>query len=392
MKTMDSFVADLHTSLTGQRGINSTAIMSTGKEFTSALGNQRISNLESLSNVFFVPEFLVGLFSTIYIFVLRPQLVHIQHEYRWLNHSLVLFAMILISKISGSKLIVTMHSVLYEPSNSNNLGESMSGNISLTKFIKKQYVRFLNRLIVFFSISVLVHSKPDLDRLDRLDASHSKVLELSTLLVPSYNVNSKIVCSSKKTPSEICLVVPGYIEMRKGQDIAIHIIDELLSLGMAAHLHIVGSTQSHDGERFLSKIRRMAGERSERVLLDCRYLTYEELTSYIESADSVLLPYRLKGSTEVIQSNGSAVFSLAVAASKPTIVTAIPYFESILSPKLQCLLFDENQPKAAACIINWIFSSDTILRSLQERIYEIYQQKFSIEQVTNKHMEIYMKA
>ncbi len=387
-KTVNSFVADMYLALNKENKMKYSAILSSGKHLVSAIGLERTLKLNELSNLNYVPEALAGVFSIIYIMLFRPRIVHIQHEYRWLNFSLSLFFIILASKTSNSKVIVTMHSVIYESIDSKNKTLKNVRTINPFRLVKIYYVRFLNRFIVRFSDALIVHSTHDQRRLQRINKSQRKIFEFPTLPGPS-DMNLRIACLSKKDASDICVVIPGYIEQRKGQDIAIRVVDKLSELDLTAHLHIVGSIQSRDGELFLGMLREMIDERDSRVSIDCRFLMYEELTKYISSADVVILPYRLGKSEDTIQSNASGIFSLAAACGKLIVASKIPYFEKMFSADLHSLLFDEDNPMEAAQIIKWALSSDKIFSSLKKNIFSIYKHQLSIEQITKKHSEIY---
>jgi glycosyltransferase involved in cell wall biosynthesis len=131
-------------------------------------------------------------------------------------------------------------------------------------------------------------------------------------------------------PTRPTILTWGLIGPGKGIEWGIRALAHLRDLRPHAAYRVVGQTHpkvvEREGERYRRGLEAMAADLgvADRVILDGRYQTREDLARAISEADVVLLPY------DTTSQVTSGVLQEAVAAGKPVVATAFPHAIELL--------------------------------------------------------------
>ena len=364
--------------------LNYFAILSRSKKKISDTSGINVTDNDS--RIKFIPEQLFAIFLFAVILWKRPKIAHFQHEYAWYLGSILLLIFVIETKILRIRSIITMHSVMYEHpkelfvlENSNTIGKKM----------KMAYVKSVNRFIAIFSDSIIVHTEKSRSDLGRIKISKMKVKVIPHgvgINMPSETETRP--CSKKKNIDELCIVTPGYIELRKGQDIAINILNELTNLRVPSHLHIIGEpVKNKNNTVLLRKLIQLST--GVPVYFDFNYLPIDELQDYIVRSDIVLLPYRHRVGNGPEQTNASGVLSLSLSVGKPVVCSDLPYFNEVLGHLRPNVIFNESIISEAVSIISNLYMNKKLLGFLSEQIRKIVSNDISWKAVSLLHEKLY---
>lgn len=318
----------------------------------------------------------------------RPAIVHFQHEYRWFNYSSTFVLLLLATKMWRCKAVVTLHSLMHERLTGERKPSRLVDKIRFG--IAKLYVRTINRLIFSLSDAIIVHSN-EMKSIAKASFSISDRIYVIPHGGPDIKTTRAVHCSLKESTGSVCVLVPGYIDPRKGQDFAAEVFAKLSDAHVNAHVHILGKVAVNPtaGRDFLNKLTSISKAYKETIIIDDRYLSFEDLIAWVATCDIVFLPYRKSIGGGPSQSNGSGMLSIALGQGKPVVASNIPYFEEILSTVAPELLFESDSVNQAFTLLKTIVTQQSLRSSYSATLENLFVNSLSWSAIADKHMTVY---
>ena len=174
---------------------------------------------------------------------------------------------------------------------------------------KSLFSEFLSKVIWQLSDRILVHSKPDFDFINRV-VSEDRIRFYNH---PAYIPDTKL-CKPPNNSQKKRLLFFGLIRPYKGVDLLLEAIDifEKRNGPDKLEVNIVGENWIKGGHsEFEKKNKNLATK----INIVNQYIQDEEVESYFENADLVVLPYQ--------SASGSGVIALSYGYGKPVLVTNV---------------------------------------------------------------------
>jgi len=307
-----------------------------------------------------------------YIEKIRPELVHIQHEYSIFPSNEELVSMIKKIREMGSRVVVTMHSVAH----------------SLHRPQLVEFHRALSKCVN----ALIVHSPLQHGELlmQRVDVSKVRVVPHGTLLNPLIDVVSKSMALGRLgielDDVEAPLIsVPGFIRMDKGLDVVLKSF-EIVRKYYDAKLLLVGHPQNGNGPvvRLKEFLERREWLRRDVVVLQS-FLPREGLLLLMRAIDVAVFPYR---DSDLLSVSGA--FHLAIGSRKPVVCTQTPRLSECITiaPELSVPTPD---PVAIARKLRLVLEGDAIVRECVERLWR-YAIQTSWDRVARMHVQLFVEA
>jgi glycosyltransferase involved in cell wall biosynthesis len=233
---------------------------------------------------------------------------------------LILFLMLKIIRIP---FFVTLFSIWYP-----NQIELRAYELTKRRLLSKLAKQYFKALMYFFgtlpnTLFIIVTAKNSkimrsFSQSYHIPSDHVKQ-ELHGIWKYDNSAKSNIELNSKRI---VCL---GFIVPNKGYEYVLMAMKTVLKKIPDASLIIAGSTISAEGKEYFKKLHRMSSELclEESVVIEERYLSENEFTSYITTAGVVILPY-------VRALGASGIMSLALSYRIPVIAAGSgPLFEEV---------------------------------------------------------------
>jgi len=226
-------------------------------------------------------------------------------------HFPVLFFLFLILKFNLKlKIILIVHNVRPH--------ENFIGHKTLFKIIAK------------FAHKIIIHSSGEFQKSKKLNIEDKKI---KLLFHPTYDIFKKIdycKASSSNIPrGKKIFLFFGFVRPYKGLNNLITAFKILLSKRDDVLLLIVGENFCHN---FCSKQKEKNIFKTKNIVHIDRYVTNEEVGSYFENADALVVPY--------VEASQSGPIQIAYAFNKPVIASNIPAFRDCVEPGTSGYLFE----------------------------------------------------
>jgi glycosyltransferase involved in cell wall biosynthesis len=273
-------------------------------------------------------------------------------------------ALVVLSKISGRKVIITVHDV-----------ESFSPTAASQSSIRKVY-QLADRLIVHNLIS-----KRDLVEKLRISPAkielipHGNYLDASHRPCDRYEARSALGLSkSSKT-----ILFFGQIKDTKGLDILIEAIPEVARILPEVTLVIAGRPWKTDFSLYQARIDQLGIK--DKCVLHIRYIPNDEITRYFSAADVVVLPYR-----KIYQ---SGVILMAMSYGTPVVVSDIPGMTEMITDNVNGYLFSAGSAKSLANRLIRALQDDQGRETVAARALDFIQQNHDWEKIGKMTAELY---
>lgn len=266
-------------------------------------------------------------------FSISSKILHAQ----WWSYVLapVYFTILLIARIKGVRIIITVHNVLPHESN--------------------PVTKVLNRMVILLADEVIVHTEDGRKLLlelygERFSEDVVHVVPHGIILHESHNVKTREESRNilNIADDESAALIFGNIRDYKGLDIALEALNILKSAGFKLKL-IVAGTVWGNWAKYERIIKRHQIE--DRLILDLQYIPDEKINAYFLASDIVLLTYR---SFEA----QSGVGSVALGYEVPLLVSPVGGLPDYVSHNPRAIV--EPQPEAVARAIQNICNNDSV--------------------------------
>ena len=154
-------------------------------------------------------------------------------------------------------------------------------------------------------------------------------------------------------PGPLSLLQPGYVRDYKGADIAVDAVAHATAEGVDVSLRIVGRFWDVSPDQLTNQAKSLGI--ADRVEVEDRYLTDEELAEAIGLAHAVLLPYR--------SATQSGIVPVALAHGRPIVATAVGGLPEQLNDGVNSVLAMEPTGESVGdAIVTLAASYDRFLR------------------------------
>jgi glycosyltransferase involved in cell wall biosynthesis len=289
----------------------------------------------------------------------------LQHEFGIFGGDYGVYILSLVRRLK-IPLIVTFHTVLKDPNYSQKvILEKIGDKAAKIAVMSEKSIDFLTKIygLTRKKIVLIEHGVPDFNFTDR---EHFK---------------KKLNLDGKKT-----LLTFGLLSRNKGIDTVIkampRIVDrypELLYIILGkTHPHVV----KHTGEEYRNYLKLLVEKNNLRkhVFFNDRYVSNEELFSYLSAVDIYITPYI----NEVQIASGTLAYAAAAGAA----IVSTPYWHAVeLLGDGRGRLFDFGDSASLAKIINELLENPSILENLRKKAYS-YGRKTIWPIIGHKYLEI----
>lgn len=258
--------------------------------------------------------------------VQRPyRLIHLQQEvycYGDKFSSYFLFPLILVQRLLSRRVIVTVHAVV----SSQDLDDGLIAGslIRAPSWLVKVGLKVLYRGLALFADRIVLHNRQLEKRLRRVYCIPKEKIVVIPHPLYSFlenevpvDVNAPSLTSS---PKEITVLFFGFLAPYKGLEILVAAAEQLDLLALKLKVWVAGSVpgryrNSSAYQGWLAGLKERAGQLGPRLIWEERFIPDEELRSYFDQADIVVVP-RPRG----ISSSGPVMYALQ--AGKPFLVSS----------------------------------------------------------------------
>jgi len=282
----------------------------------------------------------------------RPDIIHIQHEFLAFGarkHSAIFPALLILLKLTGAPVAITMHSVLRRSELSGDFF-GLHGVGSRLPFLKRLALILFVKLIAILSDVLIVHNESMKSALvGGYGISHGKVR-----VIP-HGVELRAIGPGRPNqgPDRPLVAFFGFVTPDKGIETLLRAFREVLAREPSARLIIAGGYHprlAKENPKYIGTVERLIGELGlpEAVEFLNDFVSEEGLEEVIRSASIIVLPY---SEDRIIGSSG-ALASCAMFG-KPLIATDIPRFSAELKNGEEALLVRPGDPgELAEAILN----------------------------------------
>ena len=301
--------------------------------------------------------------------------VHIQHEFGIFGADERFIELLRFLKGRGLKVVVTFHTV-----HSN----------ETARFRVKGFrdVEEYNRVICSLCDHVIVHTNSMRNVLARQGVPEDKISMFRIGLFDFGIIGTEKARRGLKLPLDRKLLVfTGFFHRGKGMHILLGLVRELskycrdFKLIMAGAVHPLQASRENVDyvEELKSEIKRLGIE----DFVEIRHcLSRVLVTKYICAADVVLFPYLS------INWSASGAIKIAIAASKPFIVTRIPKFEEVSEEISDEIVVLPDEVERMAKIVYRLLYDDDFRSSIVERIKR-YAKRITWKNIAGEHLKVY---
>jgi glycosyltransferase involved in cell wall biosynthesis len=294
--------------------------------------------------------------------------VSLQHEFALFGGNSGEYITTFLEKLH-KPIITTLHTIPY-PDSSNkggileriaNLSHSVVVTCSNAVNILKEQYNIRN------NISIIPHGCPDIPRDYRQEIKASLGLD-DRLLISTF----------------------GLISSKKGIEYVINALPSIIKRDPKVTYIIIGEThpekRKKEGEKYRDFLTSLIHEHGleKHVMFINRFLTTQELISYLQATDIYVVPSVTKDQVS------SGTLAYALAAGKPIISTPFPHAQELLSKGRGLLCKFEDSVSIAKCTIALL--DDDRLRSEMEKNAYDYSRQFLWPEVAKKYIRLFGEA
>lgn len=267
----------------------------------------------------------------------RPDVIHIQHEFLAFGsrkHSAIFPALLVLLKLIGPPVIMTMHSVLRRSALSGDFF-NLHGVGSKLPFMKKLVLILFVKLIAALSDAVIVHNE-----LMKIVLMKDYAIPSEKIHVIPHGVELKTIEPKQPSQSSDGLLIAffGFVIPDKGIETLLRAFQEVLKSEPSVRLIIAGGYHPRlvrENPGYIGTVERLIGELglSGSVRFLNAFISEEELESILRSASLIVLPY---SEDRIIGSSGA--LASCAKFGKPVVATRIPRFSAELGDCKEALL------------------------------------------------------
>jgi glycosyltransferase involved in cell wall biosynthesis len=180
---------------------------------------------------------------------------------------------------------------------------------------------------------------------------------------------------------EIIILWQGIIFPYKGIDLLLDSWQRVEASGASAQLIIAGTGDPHILESIRTQIARLG---LQKVTLQLRFITSEELVALYRAADIVVYPYR------AITTSGALATGLALG--KTIVASDLPVFRELLIDGENCFLVNPDDSEALASALLKLIERKDLRDQFATRIRDMYFGDASWLSIANKTISTYYNA
>lgn len=311
------------------------------------------------------------------ITALRPNLIHIQHEYGLFGakipglYTFPKFVELLRGKLRDTKIVATAHSVLGSQYRYPLRGRSWEtplrwcANLTVVPFLR----RLWNEGTWSLLDGVIVHSDLQLHAVRAAGCSDVAV-------IPHFVRASKVAepaCNSSD------VVVFGYFTPEKAQDV---VIRALPHVDKSVHLILAGGVRRKKDEAYFAYCRRLIDDLglTDRVAIT-GYVADDDIDSYYNRAALVITPFR--------ETSGSGSIAHAFARGAAILASDLPLNIDIATREHGALEFFRNEDPADCAHKITTLLNDPAKRGTLRQAALRYAKACAPEQIARKHLDFY---
>jgi len=274
-------------------------------------------------------------------------LVCLQHEYGIFGGAAGRYILALLRKLK-MPLVTTLHTVLREPDANQRIVLEEIAQLSDRLIVMSELAAQLLRDVYAVpggKIDVIPHGVPDLPFMD-----------------PNY-FKDKF-----GTEGNFVLLTFGLLSPNKGIENVIRALPAILERHPNVVYFVSGVTHPHirrrEGERYRESLQRLAEQLgvSDRLILNNRFVSEEELVEHVGSADIYITPYRQEA--QVV----SGTLAIALGAGKAIISTPYWHAKELLAEKRGIIVPFEN-PGAISGAVIALLENDAERHAMRKRAY-----------------------
>jgi glycosyltransferase involved in cell wall biosynthesis len=206
------------------------------------------------------------------------------------------------------------------------------------------------------------------------------------LPITELNIHKVVPAAKKKT----VLLTFGLLSPNKGFESMIHALPSILSRHSDVVYIIAGATHPHvrlvEGDRYRFELQALAEKLGveESVIFYNRFVSPQEMSSLVTSADIYITPYRFEAQAV------SGTLAYAMGAGKAIISTPYWYATELLAEGRGALVpFADSRALADATI--GLLDDDAARQSMCKRAY-LYARRMVWDQVAQSYMQTFVRA
>jgi D-inositol-3-phosphate glycosyltransferase len=282
-------------------------------------------------------------------------IVHI-HQFHF---SFLYFLNIILLKILGIKIILTLHDVESFDTN------KKKGSI----FLEKKINSLINHFIVHNNYSFGILSK-------KINPTSISIIKHGNY-IPFVKQIEKEYYTDKLT-----ILFFGQIKKVKGLDIFLKALIHLKERNTHFNVLIAGRTWRDDFSFYQNIIDE--NKLHDCIKLDLRFIPDEELYSIFEVSDLVILPYR-----SIYQ---SGVLLKSMSYGRAVLCSDLPPFKEIISDGLNGFLFESENPEKLADKLNFIISNKHLLEKVGKSGYDYVTKNYDWNQIGLETSNLYERV
>jgi glycosyltransferase involved in cell wall biosynthesis len=179
------------------------------------------------------------------------------------------------------------------------------------------------------------------------------------------------------------VIFVGHVQERKGCDLLFEAWERLVKAErFDGHLLLVGPYNPNGEGAFNSLVAAVAAKAEEKRIIFVGQVNYAEVPRYLRASDCFVFPSKR-------ESLGKAVIE-AMASGLPAICTRIPgVTEDIIDDGEDGIILDRRDAAELAHAILRVKEDETFRKKLSANAIEKVRRKFSLADVTRRHLELY---
>ena len=174
----------------------------------------------------------------------------------------------------------------------------------------------------------------------------------------------------------------GHIQERKGSDLLFDAWEWLSKAGRRpGHLLLVGPYPS-DADGFGARVKPVLENAAESRIIFTGQVNYAEVPKYLRASDCFVFPSKREGLSKAVIE--------AMACGLPVICTRIPgVTDDMIDDGEDGIIVAERDPAQLAGAILRVKEDETLRKKLSSNAVEKVRRKFSIADVTRRHLQLY---
>lgn len=280
------------------------------------------------------------------------QIAHFQFFHLGIQNVFVLF----IAKVFGLKRVVTLHDI---------------------DSFKKNELGLLKKIGLRLAQVIIVHNAFSKNELKNKNVTENKVQ-----VIPHGNYLPFVKTLTYKKPElPLKLLFFGQIKEVKGLDILIDAVSKVNKEVQKVHLTIAGRPWGIDKSTIEKQIRELKLESS--IETHFNYIPNEEVTTYFEKSDIVVLPYK-----RIYQ---SGVLLLSMSYGRVTLSSDLLAFSEIINHNENGFLFKSENSSDLALQIEKIAANKDVISEIRTNALNDLTNEFSWINIGSKTKEVYNK-